>query len=43
MCPSVRVGTCPMDYSWAGKPYDVDQAHLLAECSNNGICNRKNV
>lgn len=34
--------TCAKDYSWAGKPYDVDQAHLLAECSNNGICNRKN-
>ena len=39
----VFVDTCPMDYAWADKAYAVDSAHQIAECSNQGRCNRRTV
>ena len=35
--------TCPYDVAWADKASDFDTAHALAECSNNGECNRNTV
>ena len=34
---------CPYDLAWADKAYDLDYAHSIAECSNQGICNTKTV
>lgn len=32
--------TCPYGTAWADKAYATDKAHLSAECSNAGLCNR---
>ena len=34
-------GICPYDIAWADKAYQLDTAHSLAECSNQGLCNRQ--
>lgn len=34
---------CPFGYAWADKAYDENSAHAMAECSNQGKCNRKEV
>ena len=31
---------CPYDIAWADKAYEMDKADSLAECSNNGLCDR---
>ena len=31
---------CPESLAWADQAKGIDQAHLLAECSNQGICDR---
>ena len=33
--------TCPRGLAWFDEPLEVDTAHLEAECSNRGICDRK--
>ena len=33
---------CPFGLAWADKATDIDVAHAESECSNRGICNRKN-
>jgi len=33
--------TCPFALSWGDAPYDHDAAHYYAECSSQGICDRK--
>jgi hypothetical protein len=39
----ITIGSCPFAHAWAGKPYNLDAAHLPAECANNGLCNRRTV
>lgn len=39
----IIIDICPYDISWAGKAYEVDTAHALAECSNIGKCDRRTV
>lgn len=34
------IGKCAYDLSWVDKPYIIDQAHALSECSNRGLCDR---
>jgi len=38
--PDCSLKTCPYSYSWADSSIGVDKSHNLAECSNNGICDR---
>jgi len=38
--PDCSLKTCPYSYAWADPSIGVDKAHNLAECSNNGICDR---
>jgi len=37
------LGLCPYDTAWGDKAFEIDTAHSLAECSNQGICNFKTV
>ena len=34
---------CPYDLAWADKAYELDTAHTVVECSNQGICDTKSV
>lgn len=36
----LHTGDCPYGIAWADKPSAIDVAHVNAECSNAGICNR---
>ena len=33
---------CPFGHAWSDEATATDVAHAEAECSNRGICNRKN-
>ncbi len=34
---------CDLGRAWADKAFDINEAHVLTECSNRGRCNRKTV
>jgi hypothetical protein len=36
----VPTGTCPADKAWVDVPTAASVAHALAECSNQGVCDR---
>jgi hypothetical protein len=37
-CSQMR---CPYGHAWTDKAYNRTLAHMMAECSNQGLCNRK--
>lgn len=39
----IFLGYCPSGQSWIGKPYGLNSAHSLSECSSKGLCNRDTV
>ena len=43
MTDTYTIDLCQQGFAWADKAYAVDSAHLMAECSNAGVCNRMNV
>ena len=43
LAPDCSQKRCPYDTAWASKATGFNIAHSLAECSNNGLCDRATV